>query len=96
MGITRLGRAKNDDLRADMETDSILELLERGQLLRFWHVKRMNGYRYARNYFEWRQVERRRERRPIIRYRDGVGGVAERRWRTMEEVEEMGANDDRQ
>ncbi|KAL7648515.1 UNVERIFIED_CONTAM: hypothetical protein RMT77_000421 [Armadillidium vulgare] len=94
-GVTRMDRVRNENVRAGLGVESVLDLVERGQLRWFGHMKRMNEDRYARRFYEWRPEGRRGVGRPRMRWSDCVGTAMERRGKTMEEVEEAMLYDDR-
>ena len=49
-GVTRLDRLRNDDIRNELGVESILDLIEMGQLRWFGHVKRMEDHRYPKQF----------------------------------------------
>ena len=96
MGVTRLDRLRNSDIRRELGVESLLTLIEKGQLRWFGHLKRMNNNRYARRYYEWTPLEGRGVGRPKIRWSDNIKTAVERRGGTMEEIEEMAYYEDQQ
>lgn len=87
-GVTRRDRLSNDDIRNELNIESILEFVERNQLRWYGHVMRMEEERYPAKYYQWQPREKRPVGRPRKRWRDGVREAIEARGSTMEVVEE--------
>ena len=94
-GVTKFDRMRNDDIRRDLNVDSILEVIEKGRLRWYGHVKRMDEGRYARHYLEWRPDGGRPVGRPRKRWKEGVQEALEKRGETLRDVEEQRLFEDR-
>ena len=88
-GVTRLDRLRNDDIRNELGVESILDLIEMGQLLWFGHVKRMEDHRYPKQFLEWIPDGRKPVGRPRIRWRDNVKMAIEKRGSSVQDIEEQ-------
>ena len=86
-GVTKFDRMRNEDIRRDLGVDYILDIVERGRLRWFGHVKRMDEERYARKYLEWRPRGRRPVGRPRKRWMEGVAEAAEKRGKSVTTIE---------
>ena len=71
-GVTRMDRIRNVDIRNELEIEDILNLIERGQLRWFGHVKRMENARYPRKVLEWQPDGTRPAGRLKKRWRENV------------------------
>ena len=85
--VTRRDRLRNDDIREELGVESILKIIERGQLRWFGHVKRMEETRYPRKYYEWEPGGRRRKGRPRRRWRDNIKTYVEKRGSNLEDID---------
>src|SRR5678816_4150953 len=52
-GVTRRDRRRSEEVWADLGVRSVVELVERGQLRWYGHVKRIEEQRVPRKYLEW-------------------------------------------
>ena len=86
-GVTRLDRIRNADIRRELGVDNILELIEKGQLRWYGHVKRMGESRYPRQYLEWRPHGKRPVGRPRIRWKDNIEKAIQKRGSTIQDIE---------
>ena len=86
-GVTRLDRIRNVDIRRELGIDDILELIERGQLRWYGHVKRMEDNRYPKKFLEWMPDGRRPVGRPRTRWRDNIEKAVQKRGSTMLDIE---------
>ena len=67
--VARKDRIRNDYQREELGVESILKIIENGQLRWFGHVKRMERNRYPRKYYEWKPEGRRGVGRPRMRWK---------------------------
>ena len=86
-GVTRLDRIRNADIRRELGVDNILELIEKGQLRWYGHVKRMGESRYPKQYLEWRPHGKRPVGRPRIRWKDNIEKAIQKRGSTIQDIE---------
>jgi len=84
-GITRLDRHRNVDIRRELGIESILDLIERGQLRWYGHVKRMEDDRYLKKFLEWTPKGRRPVGRPRMRI-NNIKEAIERRGSSIKQV----------
>ena len=87
-GVTRLDRLRNEDIRRELGIDSILDLVEKGQLRWFGHVKRMAGHRYPRRFLETMPDGTRPVGRPRMRWIDNIKHSIEKRGCSIQQVEQ--------
>lgn len=71
-----------------MNTEAILEFVERNQLRWYGHVMRMEEERYPAKFYQWKPRGRSPVGRPRKRRSDGVREAIEARGSAMEMVEE--------
>ena len=88
-GVTRRDRLRNDDIREELNVESVLVFIERSQLRWYGHVMRMDQNRQPVKYYKWTPVGRRPVGRPRKRWKDAVGEAVAVRGKTLEHVEEM-------
>lgn len=86
-GVTRCDRLRNEDIRKELEVESILEFVERSQLRWFGHVMRMHEDCHPAKYYKWQPQGKRPTGRPRKRWKDAVRQAIEARGKTIEEVE---------
>ena len=87
-GKTRRDRIRNEDIRRELNMESMKEKVEKMRLRWFGHVKRMGEDRLPRRMEEMRMEGRRPRGRPRWRWIDGVvDGMLRRgcRWQQVEE-----------
>ena len=95
-GVTIMDRMRNEDIRRELGIEGILELVERGQLRWFGHIKRMNEERYPRRFLEWIPQGRRPVGRPKMRWLQNIERGVERRGSSLREVGQMRLYENRQ
>ena len=95
-GVTRLDILRNEDIRRELEEEDVLKLIEKGQLRRYGHVKRMEDVRYPRKYLEWKPEGTRPVGRLRIRWKENLDTSLRRRGTSLLEVERDGLFEDRQ
>jgi hypothetical protein len=86
-GVTRRDRKRNEEVRADLGVSGVVEIVERGQLRWYGHVKRMEEQRVPRRYLEWIPEGRRSVGRPKVRWSDNVNAAMVRRGSSVHDVE---------
>ena len=94
-GVTRRDRLRNDDIREELDIESVLEFVDRSKLRWYGHIMRMDQERYPAKYFRWKPRGKRPVGRPRKRWRDGVREAIEARGLTIESVEEEELYEDR-
>ena len=87
-GVTRLDRLRNEDIRRELCIDSILALVEKGQLRWYGHVKRMADHRYPKRFLEMIPDGRRPVGRPRMRWIDNIRSSVEKRGYSIHQVEQ--------
>ena len=86
-GVTRLDRIRNADIRRELGISNILELIERGQLRWYGHVKRMEASRYPKQFLEWMPDGRRPVGRPRTRWKDNIEKAVQKRGSTLQNID---------
>lgn len=89
-GVTRRDRRRNEEVRVELGVENVVELVERGQLRWYGHVRRMEEQRVPRKYLEWTPEGRRSVGRPRVRWSDNVGTAMAKRGRSIQDVEASG------
>ena len=87
-GVTRLDRLWNEDIRKELDIDSILDLVERRQLRWYGNVKRMADHRYPKRFLEMIPEGRRPVGRPRMWWLDNIKNSVERRGSSVQQVQE--------
>ena len=87
-GVTRLDRFRNEDIRRELEIESLQDFIERGQLRWYGHVKRMEDGRHPQKYLEWTPHGRRPVGRPRMRWKNNINMAIVRRGSSMQQVED--------
>ncbi|MPC59746.1 hypothetical protein E2C01_053774 [Portunus trituberculatus] len=93
--VTKRERLRNEDIRAELGFESILEFIERGILRWFGHTMRMEREKYPAKYYLWKPRGRRPVGTPRKRWQDGVKEAVEARGTAMERVEREKLYEDR-
>ena len=86
-GVTGRVKIRNEEIRKELDVESILEYAEKSQLRWFGHIIRMNEQQYPAKFYRWQPPARRPIGRPKKRWKDGVREAIEARGRTVDEVE---------
>jgi Reverse transcriptase (RNA-dependent DNA polymerase)/Endonuclease-reverse transcriptase len=86
-GVTRKDRMRNDNIRADLEVQDILQYIEETQLRWFGHVRRMPAGRTPQRWLQWKPRTTRPRGRPRKRWMDNIKEAVEKRGITLREVE---------
>lgn len=94
-GVTKFDRLRSENIRRELGVDSILDIIERGRLRWYGHVKRMDRSRVAKKYLDLRPEGRRPVGRPRKRWMEGVSEAVESRNETLENVENNRLYEDR-
>ena len=87
-GVTLRDRLRNDDIRNELDVESIVLFIEKSQLKWYGHVMRMEETRQPVKYHKWTLDDRSPVRRPRNRWKDAVQGAVIARGETLEHVEE--------
>ena len=93
--VTRRDRIRNNVIRKELGVESILKIIEKGQLRWFGHMKRMEQNRYPKKYYDWRPEGRRRVGRPRMRWKDNIKTFVEARGENLDDIEESRMYEDR-
>ena len=91
-----MNKLRNDYIRQELGVESILKIIEKGQLRWFGHMKRMEENRYPRKYYEFRPQGKRRRGRLRMRWRDNIKTALKKRYEDLDDIEERHEFDDRQ
>ena len=94
-GVTRMDRVRNTDIRMELGVESVVEVVQRGQLRWYGHVMRMEEHRYPARFLRWTPVGRRPRGRPRKRWKENVEKAVIDRGRSMEEIEDGRLYEDR-
>lgn len=92
MGVTRMDRQRNDDIRKDLNVKPILETLEENQLKWFGHMVRMTDERQVKRIWEARIQTNRTRGRPRETWNEAVSKVIKKRGLTWREAMELAQN----
>ncbi|XP_068219960.1 uncharacterized protein [Palaemon carinicauda] len=85
-GVTKLDRLGNVNIRNELDIERVLDLIERGQLRWYGHVKRMEDHRSPKQFLEWLPNSRRPVGGPRIRLRDKNKMAIEKRSSSVQEI----------
>ena len=88
-GVTRLDKMRNTTIREQLGIESILYLIEVGQLRWYGHVKRMEDGRFPKQFLEWTPDGRRPVGKPRMRWTDNIATAVTSRGSTIQEIEQQ-------
>ena len=94
-GVNRRDRLRNDQIRADLRVQPLLNVVEEGRLRWYGHVMRMEDTRVSKRYYQWRPQGKRPVGRPRKRWLEGVEEALQRRGVSVAQAEEEKLYEDR-
>ena len=91
-GITRLDKIRNDSIREELETVSVLEFIERRQLSWWGHMMRMDQGRSTRRIWEAHILKNKKRGRPRVTWNETISAILKKRNKRWEEARGMALN----
>lgn len=92
VGRTRRDRVRNVTTREELETEPLVETIQRKQLRWYGHVVRMREERLPRKIMEARREGKRRRGRPRLTWLDTIKNMVERKGKSIEEAKRLARN----
>ena len=89
MGTTRRDKIRNDVIREKLQVESVLNYVEKRQLIWYGHLQRMEDNRYPKKFYGWKPGGKRPVGRPRMRWKQNIDAAVIKRGSTIREVEEM-------
>ena len=79
IGITRLDRVRNVDVRNELETELLIDKIEQGQLWWFGHLIRIKAHMSVKEVWEANTLQRRAKGRPARAWNESVKEILKSR-----------------